>query len=134
MLLENLISWIETISANYLREWQISSLAVQAAILLIGFAYYFKKGIGFTENLNLRSFYYRISFFFVIIGLGIFQYITGVYYISDLQVSYMYKTLGIAIGLAGLTFLFQNLENLKIIDTRNIIPRISIGFTIEIFI
>jgi len=133
-VLENLIMWFEIKTANYLREWQICSFAVQAIILFIGFAYYFKKGIGFPENLNLRSFYYRLAIFFAFLGASIFIYLTGTYWASSYEVLYLLKTFAIGIALIGMTLLFRNLENLKIINTNQIIPRCSVAITIIVFI
>ncbi|MHA1377019.1 MAG: hypothetical protein ACTSRG_01430 [Candidatus Helarchaeota archaeon] len=133
-MFENLITWFEIQTADYLREWQICSFSVQGALLLIAFAYFFKKGIGFKENLNLRSFYYRLSIYFVILGWSIFNYIISVYYIQDIQLSYMMKTLSIGVGLIGTTLLFRNLEKLKIMSTNKILPRVSAVFTAVIFI
>lgn len=130
--MQDLIIWFQINTADSLREWQIGSFAAQAAILFIGFAIYFKKGISSSEILSLRSFYYKLAVFFLIFSFSIFLNISGVYYSSNPDVSYMKITFAVGTGLAGITIFIQNLEHLEIINTKRILTLLSADVTVAI--
>ncbi|NVM01954.1 MAG: hypothetical protein HWN67_06440 [Candidatus Helarchaeota archaeon] len=127
--MQNIVIWLQINTANFLREWQISSFLVQAALLFVGFAIYFKMGISVPEIPDLRVYYYKLSRFFGFFSFSILLNIAGVYYSSNLQLSHMLKTLSIGIGLLIIVALIQNLNKLEIIKFNKNILYLLLGIT-----
>ncbi|MFX1449256.1 MAG: hypothetical protein ACFFCM_00355 [Promethearchaeota archaeon] len=125
---------MEINTSNYLREWQICSFLVQSALLLVAFAIYFKMGISVSEIPDLRAFYYKLSRFFIFLHFSILLYTAGVYYCSNLQLSYILKTLAIGIGLLDITSLINFLNKLEIINLNKNIIYFILGIDVFVLI